>query len=135
MLNAECGADAAYRSSPPASRFSIPHSASRIHHSAFPAERAMPRIADLLDLGPPARDDDEGLFSRDMKGRLVRLDTPTEKDYDRQVTLTIAGQPVTVPAAEPLKDAQGNVVLDIENKTTPRFTTIYDAAEALYVKE
>jgi Fe-S-cluster-containing hydrogenase component 2/CRP-like cAMP-binding protein len=82
-----------------------------------------------------ARDDDEGLFSRDINGQLVRLDTPTEDDYAKNVTLQIDGQSVTVPLAEPLKDAQGNIVLDINGRTTPRYTTIYDAAVRLYVKQ
>lgn len=84
---------------------------------------------------PLVRDDDEGLFSRDINGQLVRLDSPTESDYDKQVTLQIDGQSVTVPLAEPLKDAQGNIVLDIEGQTTPRYTTIYDAAVKLYVRD
>src|SRR5213080_450104 len=79
------------------------------------------------------RDDDEGLFSRDINGQLVRLDAPTVADYDKDVTLQIDGQPVTVKLAEPLKDANGNVVLDLEGRTTPRYTTIYDAAVELYV--
>ena len=81
------------------------------------------------------RDDDEGLFSRDLTGQLVRLDAPTKADYDKQVTLEIDGQPITVPLAEPLKDANGNVVQDLEGRTTPRYTTIYDAAAKLYVDE
>ena len=81
------------------------------------------------------RDDDEGLFSRDINGQLVRLDSPTESDYGRSVTLQIDGQPVTVPLAEPLKDANGNIVQDIEGRTTPRYTTIHDAAVKLYVKQ
>src|SRR3954466_8284387 len=81
------------------------------------------------------RDDDEGLFSRDVNGQLVRLDAPTQSDYDKQVTLQIDGQPVTVPLAEPLKDANGNVVQDLEGRTTPRYTTIYDAAARLYGDE
>ena len=79
-----------------------------------------------------SRDEDEGLFSRDVDGQLVRLDSPTEGDYGKQITLQIDGKPITVPLAEPLKDAQGNVVLDIDGKTTPRYTTIYDAAMKLY---
>ena len=59
------------------------------------------------------RDDDEGLFSRDINGQLVRLDAPTQSDYDKQVTLEIDGQSITVPLAEPLKDANGNVELDL----------------------
>ena len=81
------------------------------------------------------RDDDEGLFSRDIDGQLVRLDTPTESDYNKNVTLQIDGLPVTVPLAEPLTDANGNIVVDLEGRTTPRYTTIYDAARKLYVEQ
>ncbi len=81
------------------------------------------------------RDDDEGLFSRDINGQLVRLDAPTESDYDKTITLQIDGQPVTVPLAEPLKDANGNIVMDPEGRTKPRYTTIYDAAVKIYVKQ
>src|SRR4051812_46737170 len=94
----------------------------------------MPMIQDLV-AGLNVRDDDEGLFSRDINGQLVRLDAPTESDYEKTVTLQIDGQPITVKLAEPLTDANGNVVLDIEGRTTPRYTTIYDAAEKLYVKQ
>ncbi len=84
---------------------------------------------------PLARDDDEGLFSRDISGQLVRLDAPTESDYDKIVNMQIDGQPVTVPLAEPQKDANGNIILDVDGRTTPRYTTIYDAAVKLYVNE
>jgi CRP-like cAMP-binding protein/Fe-S-cluster-containing hydrogenase component 2 len=96
----------------------------------------MSRFTDAFGgLGLTSREDDEGLFSRDVNGQLVRLDAPTEEDYGKQVTLQIDAQPVTVPLAEPLKDAQGNVVLDLDGRTTPRYTTIYDAALRLYVKQ
>lgn len=81
------------------------------------------------------RDDDEGLFSRDINGQLVRLDAPTESDYEKVITLQIDGQEVTVPMAEPLKDANGNIIMDPEGRTKPRYTTIYDAAVKLYVKQ
>src|SRR6516165_11326142 len=81
------------------------------------------------------RDDDEGLFSRDINGQLVRLDPPTESDYKKNVTLQIDGVPVTVPLAEPLTDPNGNIVVDIGGRTTPRYTTIFDAARKLYVKQ
>src|SRR5256714_5112072 len=81
------------------------------------------------------RDDDEDLFSRDTNGQLVRLDAPTQGDYEKQVTLQIDGQSITVPLAEPLKDANGNVVQDLDGQTTPRYTTIYDAATKLYGDE
>ena len=88
-----------------------------------------------IGAAPLIRDDDEGLFSRDIDGQLVRLDTPTAGDYGKMVTLQIDGQSVTVPLAAPLKDSQGNIVQDVEGKTTPRYTTIYDAAVKLYVKQ
>src|SRR6266436_211265 len=94
----------------------------------------MPSLPDFV-AGAYVRDDDEGLFSRDLDGQLVRLDAPTEKDYGKTVTLQLDGQPVTVPMAEPLTDANGAVVVDLEGRTTPRYTTIYDAAVKLYVKE
>ena len=81
------------------------------------------------------RDDDEDLFSRDIDGQLVRLDGPTESDYEKDVTLQIDGLPVTVPMAEPLTDANGNIVVDLEGRTTPRYTTILDAARKLYVEQ
>src|SRR2546421_3988838 len=81
------------------------------------------------------RDDDEGLFSRDINGQLVRLDAPTQGDYEKQITLQIDGQSITVQLAEPLKDANGNVAQDLDGQTTPRYTTIYDAATKLYGDE
>src|ERR1700730_5261171 len=81
------------------------------------------------------RDDDEGLFSRDIDGQLVRLDAATESDYDKNVTLQIDGLPVTVPLAGPLTDPNGNIVVDLEGRTTPRYSTIYDAARKLYVEQ
>src|SRR5437870_3313417 len=81
------------------------------------------------------RDDDESLFSRDINGQLVRLDAPTESDYEKNVTLQIDGVSITVPLAEPLTDANGNIVVDLEGRTTPRYTTIYDAARKLYVEQ
>src|SRR5450432_3190362 len=94
----------------------------------------MPLGSDFLS-GLFVRDYDEGLFSRDINGQLVRLDTPTESDYEKDVTLQIDGLPVTVPLAEPLTDANGNIVVDLEGRTTPRYTTIYDAARKLYVEQ
>jgi hypothetical protein len=80
-------------------------------------------------------DEDEGLFSRDINGQLVRLDAPVERDYTRNITLQIDGQSVTVPMAEPMQDANGNILLDLEGRTTPRYTTIFDAATKLYVHQ
>src|SRR5688500_8208720 len=85
-----------------------------------------------LSIGLGGRDDEEGVFSRDINGQLVRVDAPTESDYETQVTIQIDGRPVEVPLAEPLKDAQGNIVLDLQGRTTPRYTTVYDAAMKLH---
>jgi len=84
---------------------------------------------------PLARDDSEELFSRDINGQLVRLDAPTAEDYERVVNIQIDGQPISVRMAKPLTDAAGNIVLDAEGKSTPRFTTIYDAVAQLYETE
>ena len=81
------------------------------------------------------RDDDEGIFSRDGQGNLIRQDDPSEEDYNKTITLQIDGQTIQVPKARPLTDANGNLVLDLQDRTTPRYTTIYDAAVSLYVKE
>jgi len=76
----------------------------------------------------------EGLFSRDIDGQLVRLEAATEADYSNVITLKIDGQEISVPAAKATLDAQGIVMRDEAGKTIPRKTTIYDAAELLYVK-
>src|SRR5205085_5654363 len=49
--------------------------------------------------------------------------------------LQIGGQSIAVPLAEPSKDANGNVVQDLDGETTPRYTTIYDDAMKLYGDE
>ncbi len=97
-------------------------------------------MPELLPIPEPAaglfvRDDDEGIFSRDEQGNLIREDDPSEGDYKKIITLQIDGQTVQVPLARPLTDANGNLVLDLQDRTTPRYTTIYDAALSLYVKE
>ncbi len=77
----------------------------------------------------------EGLFARDVDGQLIRVVSATEKDYAKDVTLTIDGQSVTVKKAVPTTDSQGNIVIDQNGKTIPRSTTIYDAAAKLFVKQ
>ena len=42
---------------------------------------------------------------------------------------------MTVHRTEPLRDADGNIVLNLEGGTTPRYITIYDAAARLYDDE
>src|SRR5580658_8622935 len=89
----------------------------------------MSRFGTETGISLPSRDDDdEGLFTRDLDGQLVRLDSPTETDYQKSVTLQVDGRAVTVPLAQPQKDSQGNIILDKDGQTTPRYTTIFDAA-------
>ncbi len=76
----------------------------------------------------------EGLFSRNIGGQLVRLDSATAADYLKEVTLTIDGREVMVRKAVPKADSQGNFVNDAKGKTVPRLTTIYDAAQLLFVQ-
>ncbi len=78
------------------------------------------------------REEEEGLFSRDIDGRLVRMDKVTAEDLDRDITLKIDGQPVTVKKAVPKTDAQGNILKDAAGLVIPRATTIYDAATLLF---
>ena len=77
--------------------------------------------------------EEEGLFSRDIDGQLVRLEDATEQDYEKKVTLKIDGQEITIRKARPTRDSQGNVVRDENGKTIPRETTIFDATQQLYV--
>jgi CRP-like cAMP-binding protein/Fe-S-cluster-containing dehydrogenase component len=77
----------------------------------------------------------EGLFARNIDGQLIRLEKVTDADYLKDVTLTIDGREVTVKKAVPMEDSQGNIVNDAEGQTVPRRTTIYDAAQRLFVQE
>ena len=77
--------------------------------------------------------EEEGLFSRDIDGQLVRMESATESDYSNTITLKIDGQEISVPQAVATLDAQGIVKRDENGKTIPRKTTIYDATQLLYV--
>ncbi len=71
---------------------------------------------------------EESPFSSDVAGQLIRVVPAQQHDYDTNVSLTIDGRLVTVKMAMPSTDAQGNIIRDRDGKTTPRYTTIYDAA-------
>lgn len=77
--------------------------------------------------------EEEGLFSRDVDGQLIRIEKSTESDYDKIVSLSIDGVDVEVPKAVPKRDAQGNILFDEFGQTIPRETTIYDAAQKAFV--
>jgi Fe-S-cluster-containing hydrogenase component 2/CRP-like cAMP-binding protein len=91
-------------------------------------------MADDIYLDEIARNwEEEGLFARDVAGRLIRVVERTEQDYATLVTVAIDGQEIVVPKAVPSTDAQGNIIyVDAAGRTMPRATTIYDAARRLY---
>ena len=88
-------------------------------------------LTDVDDIGLILPEED-GLFSRDIDGQLVRMDKVTAADFDRRVTIRIDGREVTVPKAVPLTDAQGKILRDQEGRPLPRATTIFDAATRAY---
>jgi len=75
---------------------------------------------------------DEGLFTRDLAGRLIRYDAATREELDREVTLTIDGQEVKVKKAVVATDEQGRPRYDEKGEVVPRPTTIYDAVSLRY---
>ena len=79
--------------------------------------------------------DEDGLFSRDINGQLVRMDKVTAADFEKQITIKIDGREVTVPKAVPLTDSQGKIIRDSEGRPVPRATTIYDAATKAYADD
>ncbi|MBM80156.1 MAG: cyclic nucleotide-binding protein [Planctomycetaceae bacterium] len=79
--------------------------------------------------------EEEGLFARDVDGQLVRMEKATESDYTMDITMKIDGQEITVKKARPSTDSQGNILFDQNGRTVPRLTTIYDAADELFVKQ
>jgi ferredoxin len=75
---------------------------------------------------------DEGLFVRDMEGRLIRYDKPTREAFEKKVTATIDGHVIEVRKAVPLTDEMGKPLLDDDGQVIPRATTVYDAVSQLY---
>lgn len=82
-----------------------------------------------------ARPDEEGLFARDVDGRLIRVQKATAADFDADVHLKINGQPVIVKRAVPTLDSFGDVIRLPDGQPIPRYTTIYDAASQAFVKK
>ena len=80
--------------------------------------------------------EEEGLFARDLNGQLIRAEEATARQYAEFVTVTIDGQPISVPRATPAVDSQGNIIfLDAAGRTQPRPTTILDARNALAAQQ
>lgn len=90
---------------------------------------------DLGELTVDAGREDEGLFSRDVDGQLIRVEEATANQLDQDVTLTINGQSVAVKKAVPTRDSQGNVINDPDGAPIPRLTTIFDATSQAFVKK
>jgi CRP-like cAMP-binding protein/Fe-S-cluster-containing dehydrogenase component len=75
---------------------------------------------------------DEGLFARDVDGRLIRYDAATREELGREVTLKIDGREVKVKKAVIATDEQGKIRYDENGEVIPRPTTIYDAVTERY---
>ena len=75
--------------------------------------------------------DEESLFARGEDDVLVRREAATRAQFDEEVTVTIDGESIKVPRAQPVTDALGNEVTGPDGQLVPRATTIYDAALAL----
>jgi ferredoxin len=81
--------------------------------------------------------DDDDLFSRDLRGHLLRMDKPTRAKLDETipdsvVRMRIDGQPVAITKAVPATDPQGNILYDQRGNPIPRQTTLYDAVTKRY---
>jgi formate dehydrogenase beta subunit len=83
----------------------------------------------------PTSSEEESLFARELNDQLIRFDDPSVKQYENPVTLVIDGLSITRPEALPLTDHLGDVLFDSNGATSPRATTIYDAAEKLFESE
>jgi ferredoxin len=77
---------------------------------------------------------EEGLFVRDLDGRLIRYDAPTREEFDKVVELTIDGHVIKVRKAVPATDEMGNPRQGDDGLAIPRATTVYDAVSQLYEK-
>src|SRR5262245_42676335 len=78
---------------------------------------------------------DEGLFVRDVNGRLIRYDAATREELDKDVALEIDGQVVVVKKAVVATDEMGRPRYDADGEVIPRPTTIYDAVTRRYERD
>ena len=62
---------------------------------------------------------EEGLFVRDLDGRLIRYDAPTREEFDKVVELTIDGHSIKVRKAVPATDEMGNPRHDESGRAIP----------------
>ncbi|HEX6984437.1 MAG TPA: cyclic nucleotide-binding domain-containing protein [Planctomycetaceae bacterium] len=77
----------------------------------------------------------EEVLEYTIEGQLVTLSPATAEQRNDRVTLTIDGTPVTVPRVVIAKDADQNPILDERGRNTYRYTTVYDAATELAIKQ
>jgi Fe-S-cluster-containing hydrogenase component 2/CRP-like cAMP-binding protein len=78
--------------------------------------------------------ENEGMFGRDIDGRLIRVVKATAADFAEMVNLSIDGRELQVHKAVPTRDSQGNIIRGDDGQPVPRFTTIYDAASQAFVQ-
>jgi ferredoxin len=98
--------------------------------STGPGADSLPR--ELEDLVDELGWQEEGLFVRDLDGRLIRYDAPTREEFDKVVELMIDGHTIKVRKAVPATDEMGNPRHDEDGRAIPRATTVYDAVSQLY---
>ncbi|MCC6509679.1 MAG: cyclic nucleotide-binding domain-containing protein [Pirellulaceae bacterium] len=93
---------------------------------------ADPKLA-TVDITTEPRIEDEGLFARDVDGRLIRLERAQAQDFDKTIKLKIDGVDVEIKKAVETRDSEGDIIRDSEGRPIPRFSTIYDAASQAFV--
>ncbi len=79
--------------------------------------------------------ENEGMFGRDIDGRLIRVVKASAADFTEMVSLSIDGLELKVHKAVPTRDSQGNIIRGEDGQPVPRFTTIYDAASEAFVRQ
>lgn len=91
----------------------------------------MPISLDLWDSFGGGKEN-EGVFSRDEDGNLIRQVAATYSQLDQKITIAIDGIEVKdIPLATVVKDAQGVIRYNLDGLPIIRRTTIYDAGTQL----
>lgn len=78
--------------------------------------------------------DDYEVKEHTIEGQHVTLNEASSALLHETVDLHIDDRPVTIPRVVIARDADHNPILDEDGNNTFRFTTVYDAAEQLFVK-
>lgn len=79
-----------------------------------------------------ARMPEDDLFSRDLQGHLVRMDDPTRRMLEEEVSVIVDGKELRITRAVHATDPHGELLYDERGKPVPRRTTLYDAVQRRY---